>query len=67
MKNNDKSDKVGKFFINELWSEKFHKQVLKETKIKEVCERIEYMHRKNISNLLEGEEILPKRVESEVV
>lgn len=55
-KNHEKSDKIGKFFINELWSEKFHKQVLKETKIKEVCEKIEKLHRRNLSNMLEDVE-----------
>ena len=38
--------------MNDLWSEKYHKFVLKESKIKEICDRIERMHRGNLDTLI---------------
>lgn len=35
-----------------MWSEKYHKFVLKESKIKEICDKIERMHRGNLDHLI---------------
>lgn len=48
IQNQKQDDKFGKIFINELWSEKFHKLVLKESKIQDVVDKINRLHRRQV-------------------
>lgn len=44
---------MGRIYINELWSEKFHKLVLKESKIEAVLERISKLYRRNVEDFVD--------------
>ena len=58
----NRDEKVGRLFINELWSEKFHKQVLKESKIRDIIDRIQKLHRRNLDHLIGDLELANKNL-----
>lgn len=48
-----KNEKNGKIFINDLWSEKYSKMILCESKIQNNIEKIDKLHRRNIEDFME--------------
>ncbi|KAL4460043.1 hypothetical protein ABPG74_003569 [Tetrahymena malaccensis] len=46
-------DQIGRIYINELWSDKFHKLVMNESKIQEVLDKIQKLYRRNVDEFVE--------------